>query len=561
MKGVLPAKCDEMPRTYIRKTTKGSWNTEDLVQAINVVANKEMSMRKAAKKFNIPYSTLQERINHSNYQPPRLGCMSVFSSSNEQEIADHVIKLANLFYGLTPLQLRAAAYTFAVKNNIKNKFNHHHKVAGVDWFRNFIRRNPSVTVRKPEATSMSRITAFNKTEVSLFFQNLEKVMEKYNFTPANIYNMDETGISTVQDPGKIIAPKGQKRVGSITSWERGKNVTVICGMSSSGTFIPPTFIFLRKRMSNQLTKNGPPVALYQCTKNGWTNEEVFLEWLKHFNYYAKPSQEYPVLLILDNHNSHISMAAYEFCRSKHIVMLSLPPHTSHRLQPLDVSFFGPLKAAFKRECDLYIKSHCLVKITPYDLVELFNKAYSCVATIQKGISGFASTGIVPLNPNIFTDEDYFAAATLNCDDPINVIETPNTSNSTPQSSKNADDSLVSPQISQSLVSIEELTPIPKKMPIKIVRRVAAKQHSTLITGTPMKDKLQEREKKRKEKSTKTEAKLQKIRNSKPKCTKKDKITKRNLFDDFENDLKHKSEKKKSLQKDFLINQVMMKVLI
>jgi len=79
-----------MPRKYIRKTTKGSWSTEDLVRAINVVTNKEMSMRKAAKKFNIPYSTLQERINRSNYQPPRLGCMSMFSLSNEQEIADHV---------------------------------------------------------------------------------------------------------------------------------------------------------------------------------------------------------------------------------------------------------------------------------------------------------------------------------------------------------------------------------------------------------------------------------------------------------------------------------------
>ncbi|KAF0713585.1 Uncharacterized protein FWK35_00026266 [Aphis craccivora] len=187
-------------------------------------------------------------------------------------------------------------------------------------------------------------------------------------------------------------------------------------------------------------------------------------------------------------------------------MLSLPPHTSHRLQLLDVNFFGPLKAAFKRECDLYIKSHCL----------LFNKAYSCVAKIQKGISGFTSTGIVPMNPNIFTDEDYFAAVTLNCDDPINVIETPNTSKSTPQSSKNAVDSLVSPQISQGLVSIEELTPIPKKLPIKMVRRVTAKQHPTLITGTPMKDKLQEREKKKREFGS----------------TKKDKISKRNLFDEF-----------------------------
>lgn len=57
-----------------------------------------------------------------------------------------------------------------------------------------------------------------------------------------------------------------------------------------------------------------------------------------------------------------------------------------------------------------------MKITPYDLAELFNRAYSIVATIQKGISGFATTDIFPLNPNIFTDEDYLAAFTMNCDD-------------------------------------------------------------------------------------------------------------------------------------------------
>lgn len=125
-------------------------------------------------------------------------------------------------------------------------------------------------------------------------------MEKYKFTATRIFNMDETGISTVQDPGYIIASKGQKRVGSITSWERGKNVTVICAISASGTFIPPVFIFPRKRMDNKLSKNGPPGALYQCTKNGWTNENIFLVWLKHFFNYCKPTADEKVLLILDN---------------------------------------------------------------------------------------------------------------------------------------------------------------------------------------------------------------------------------------------------------------------
>lgn len=61
----------------------------------------------------------------------------------------------------------------AEANKIKYNFNNNLKLAGIDWFYNFIRRNPSILVRKPEATSMSRITAFNKSEVSLFFENLE----------------------------------------------------------------------------------------------------------------------------------------------------------------------------------------------------------------------------------------------------------------------------------------------------------------------------------------------------------------------------------------------------
>lgn len=45
-------------------------------------------------------------------------------------------------------------------------------------------------------------------------------MKKYAFHPTHIYNMDGMGISMVQDPGKIIAPRGQKWIGSVTSWKK-----------------------------------------------------------------------------------------------------------------------------------------------------------------------------------------------------------------------------------------------------------------------------------------------------------------------------------------------------
>jgi hypothetical protein len=57
---------------------------------------------------------------------------------------------------------------------------------------------------------MSRIKEFNKSEMSRFFTNIEGAMPSYKFFPLEIYNMDETGMRTVQEPGTILEPKGQK---------------------------------------------------------------------------------------------------------------------------------------------------------------------------------------------------------------------------------------------------------------------------------------------------------------------------------------------------------------
>jgi hypothetical protein len=64
---------------------------------------------------------------------------------------------------------------------------------------------------------------------------------------------------------------------------------------------------------------------------------------------------------------------------------------------------------------LFIKAKGLEKITPYDLAGIFNKAFSQVATTAKGVSGFKATGIYPLGPSVFSEEDFVAIKTLQSD--------------------------------------------------------------------------------------------------------------------------------------------------
>jgi hypothetical protein len=71
------------------------------------------------------------------------------------------------------------------------------------------RRN-ELALRSQESTSMARSRAFNRHTVGEYFTKLKDVRTHLNFAPQNIYNVDETGITTAQKPVKVIADRGDK---------------------------------------------------------------------------------------------------------------------------------------------------------------------------------------------------------------------------------------------------------------------------------------------------------------------------------------------------------------
>ncbi|KAJ8949594.1 hypothetical protein NQ314_008165 [Rhamnusium bicolor] len=154
-------------------------------------------------------------------------------------------------------------------------------MAGTDWMKSFMRRHTTLSLRKPENTSIARIAGFNKESVEEFYSNLEQVLRKYKFSPRRIFNLDETGVTTVLPSPKVVAEKGKRQVGQVTSAERGSLVTVVCIVNAIGNFISPCLIFPRQKYLPHFIEGAPYGTLGLASKSGWMTASLFVEVLHH----------------------------------------------------------------------------------------------------------------------------------------------------------------------------------------------------------------------------------------------------------------------------------------
>ena len=394
-----------MVHCYKRKTTRGQYGLQNLEAAMNEVRAGRISKNKAEKIYGIPRKTLNRHLKGLVQKPGHLGRFTtVLGDAFESVLVEHVLMLQQRMYGLTTSEIRKLAFDVAESMKLPHPFKN--QKAGKDWLHNFLHRHTELSIRSPEPTSICRAVGFNQPSVKRFFDALKTELMKSTLDASRIYNMDETGLTVVHRPHKVVAKRGQKQIGKMVSGEKGQTVTAICACSASGNYVPPALIYKRKRMNTVLLQGSPAGTIGYTSENGWTNNELFIKWLEHFTKFVKPSKSEPIILILDGHGSHKTLSSIEFAREHGIVMISLPPHTTHELQPLDLTFFGPLKMNYNSECDNWMVNHPGQQISQFELAGLFGAAYIRTATVQKAVNGFNTPGIWPFNPNKISPERF-----------------------------------------------------------------------------------------------------------------------------------------------------------
>jgi hypothetical protein len=125
--------------------------------------------------------------------------------------------------------------------------------------------------------------------------------------------------------------------------------------------------------------------------------------IPQLNDIRKPNE--PALLIFDGHSSHDSEEADKIAEENNIHFVCLPPHTTHKLQPLDVGLFGPMQAAWRKQC----KEYTLKTLDAMPLAQTVREYLSARVRVMKELnikSAWKKSGIRTLDPGTFNTNDY-----------------------------------------------------------------------------------------------------------------------------------------------------------
>ena len=189
-------------------------------------------------------------------------------------------------------------------------------------------------------------------------------MDTIKHNPARLYNCDKTGITIIQHKHtKILRLKGKRKISSLQSAERGSLMTVVNCTSPIGHFIPPLFVFPRKNMKQELMNGTPPGSIHACHPSWWIQSGGSF----HQTYKADKR-----ILVLDGQYSQTrNLEVINLARENHVDIICLQPHSSHKMQPLDKAFMGPLKTFCCQEIEKWLRSHPGRVVTVYQIGELF----------------------------------------------------------------------------------------------------------------------------------------------------------------------------------------------
>lgn len=291
------------------------------------------------------------------------------------------------------------------------------KLPSKTWYYDLVTRlQPGFKQVKPCAKEHKRADAERTDEIKDWFAILKEHIDKHKYAPGCIFAMDETGLDgEAASRERVLVPKDLKRGIQIKGSLR-EHISMLHICNAAGHTLPPIFAFQGVWYNAALLDGAPVDSRVVMQASGYFEQQHMLGILQHiFSYIDSNPAQYrvgghaagarlPTLLIFDGCGTHSAANAMEYAESRSMAVLRLLPNLTHLMQVADVSIFGPFKAYYSQECELWRREHHGQLMSKYDIARVATPAWLKAASVKNVLAAFAEVGQHPFNPSVVLDK-------------------------------------------------------------------------------------------------------------------------------------------------------------
>lgn len=142
---------EEVPNS---KRPRLNWRNEDMIKAMEVVESKGKSISAAAKMFNVPRKTLDDRVKGRIKHGSKPGVCTALTFIQEKSLVNYLLYMAERGFPLTRTMVKAFALAIAKRSGCAYRFNE--ELGPSDhWWQLFKKRHPIIRLRKADSLERS----------------------------------------------------------------------------------------------------------------------------------------------------------------------------------------------------------------------------------------------------------------------------------------------------------------------------------------------------------------------------------------------------------------------
>lgn len=374
------------------------YSKDDLRRALDAIKNGTPCLA-AAKQYNVPRTTLIGKIKGIYPEECRSGAPSVLTVNEENLLVQWLINMGRMGFPVTKDQFLDSV-SLLIKN-LKRSNNFTDGRPGRHWYELFTKRHPDISERIAQNLCASR-AAVTENKIRNWHKEIEEyfISNKINITdPKRIFNTDESAFFLSPKGRKVLAKKGSKSLHN-RSGDDKECLTVLITGNAAGQLAPPMVMYAYERIPKHIVSQVPKGWGIGKSTSGWMTSESFFEFITNIFYpwLLSESIEFPVILYLDGHKSHVTLPLTDFCREKEIIVISLLPNSTHILQPLDVGLFKSLKMKWKSEVHNFKTQNNYKHLSKENCASVLQNALKSISNLENIFkNSFKVCGLYPFN--------------------------------------------------------------------------------------------------------------------------------------------------------------------